>query len=276
MTGRALLAAALALLLGGPARAQAPSGDAPPAGEPLAEALARARTREAIGTERSQGARDRTRAQALAAYRLARKRAAAFLADPSSRGEQARALDAALWVLAREASEAALLRAELGHSARDRANLESAAAATSTSAPPHEGHAPLAWPARGTLVRGPGLRRDEATLAVLREEGIRILSRLNEPARAPAGGRVQKVAALPRGGFAVVTVHEDGAISILSGLRQVEVAEGAAIERGQRVGLVGRDLDGAPVVSLELWQRGRPVDPTPLLSDRATRGVSNL
>jgi septal ring factor EnvC (AmiA/AmiB activator) len=282
MTGRPLLAAALALLLGGPAAAQAPADD------PLAEALARARTRESIGVNRSESAGTRARAQALAAYRLARKRAATFLADPRSRAEQARALDAALWVLAREVREAALLREELAFSSRDRASLESAAAATSTAPPPHpaddafDPRSPgprLSWPARGALVRGPGLRRDDATLAVVREAGVRILSRLNEPARAPAAGRVQKVAALPRGGFALVTVHDDGAVSILSGLRQVEVAEGAAVEPGQRLGLVGRDLDGAPVVSFELWQRGRPIDPTPLLQDRRgrpTRDVSNL
>ena len=51
MIGRPLLAAALALLLlGGPVAAQAP------ADEPLAEALARARTREAIGVQRSESA----------------------------------------------------------------------------------------------------------------------------------------------------------------------------------------------------------------------------
>jgi septal ring factor EnvC (AmiA/AmiB activator) len=249
---------ALALLLA-PA-----AGWAQPPAEDLADALARARTREAIVAERSAGATTRARAQALAAYRLARKRAATFLADPRGRAQQARALDAALWVLAREANEAALLRAELAQTAQDRQSLESAA--TATQAPAHpQGDLALLLPARGSLVSSPGLRRDDATLAVLREEGVRLLSRLNEPARAVAAGRVHRVAALPRGGFALVTVHRDDLVSILSGLRQVEVAEGDVLEPGQRVGLVGRDLDGAPVIVLELWHRGRPLDPRPHL-----------
>jgi septal ring factor EnvC (AmiA/AmiB activator) len=252
--------AALALLL--PAAAAL----AQPPPEDLADALARARTRETIIAERSAGASTRARAQALAAYRLARKRAATFLADPRGRAQQARALDAALWVLAREANEAALLRAELEQTVHDRQRLESAATATSPPTQPQPDLA-LLPPARGSLVRTPGLRRDDATLAVLREVGVRLLSRLNEPARAVAAGRVHKVAALPRGGFALVTVHGDDLISVLSGLRQVEVAEGDALEPGQRVGLVGRDLDGAPVVTLELWQRGRPLDPRPFLRD---------
>jgi septal ring factor EnvC (AmiA/AmiB activator) len=254
-----LALAALALLL------PAVRGWAQPPPEDLANAVARARTREAIVAERSAGATTRARAQALAAYRLARRRAATFLADPRGRAEHARALDAALWVLAREANEAALLRAELEQTVRDRQSLESAATATPERPQPEADRAPLLPPARGSLVGNPGLRRDDATLAVLRDEGVRLLSRLNEPARAVAAGRVHKVAALPQGGFALVTVHQDDLVSILSGLRQIEVAEGDELQPGQRVGLVGRDLDGAPVVTLELWQRGRPIDPRPHL-----------
>ncbi len=235
--------------------------------DPLADALTRARTREAIGVERSETAQARARTQALAAYRLARRRAATFLADPRGRADNARALGAALLVLAREASEAAVFRAELAQARHDRAGLESAGAtsATTTADRLHDGDLLLS-PVRGTRVRGPGLRRDDATLALLREEGVRILSRLHEPVRAPAAARVHKVAPRARGGFALVLEHGDGLVSILSGLRQVDVVEGAPVERGQRVGLVGRDIDGAPVVSLELWQRGRPIDPTAHLS----------
>ena len=240
--------------------------------EDLVDALARARTREAIVAERSENTEARARAQALAAYRLARKRAATFLADPSGRSQQARALDAALWVLAREASEAALLRVELDRSVRDREALQAAVGpaharpATPTVSQPHPTWTPLLWPARGSLVGAPGLRRDDATLALRREEGVRILSRLNAVARAPAPGRVHRIAPLPQGGFALVTVNDDGSVGILSGLRQVDVTVGAALDRGQRVGLVGRDLDGAPVITFELWHRGRPLDPAPRLS----------
>jgi len=83
--------------------------------------------------------------------------------------------------------------------------------------------------------------------------------------RAIADGRVRKTAALPQGGYAVVTEHGDDRISILSGLRQIDVDEGTEVKAGQALGLVGRDLDGAPVLVFELWQNGSPIDPRPLL-----------
>jgi septal ring factor EnvC (AmiA/AmiB activator) len=109
---------------------------------------------------------------------------------------------------------------------------------------------------------------------MLRQDGLRFLSRLNQPVRAPAAGAVHKVVALPQGGFALVIALDGGTVGILTGLRQVEVAEGSRLEPGQPVGRVGRDLDGAPVVSFELWQRGTPIDPRPLL--RSQPGTSTF
>jgi murein DD-endopeptidase MepM/ murein hydrolase activator NlpD len=124
----------------------------------------------------------------------------------------------------------------------------------------------IGWPTRGTLVSGPGIRRDPATGTDSIAQGVEILSRMNEPVRAIADGRVRKTAALPQGGYAVVTEHGDDRISILSGLRQIDVDEGAEVKAGQALGLVGRDLDGAPVLVFELWHKGAPIDPRPLLA----------
>jgi murein DD-endopeptidase MepM/ murein hydrolase activator NlpD len=126
----------------------------------------------------------------------------------------------------------------------------------------------ISWPARGTLVSGPGIRRDPATGTDSISESVEILSRMNEPVRAVADGQVRRIAALPQGGYAVVTEHADDRISVLAGLRQVDVDEGAAVKAGQPLGLVGRDLDGAPVLVFELWQDGSPIDPRPLLPAR--------
>jgi septal ring factor EnvC (AmiA/AmiB activator) len=38
------------------------------------------------------------------------------------------------------------------------------------------------------------------------------------------------------------------------------------VKSGQALGLVGRDLDGAPVLVFELWHKGSPIDPRPLLA----------
>ena len=256
-------AAALALLaLYG--QSVGPLSSAPAEAADPDEPLTRARTREALISERSESSRARSRAQALSAYRLLRRRAVTFLADPRSRAQQARGVDTALWVLAREAGESAVWQAELARGARDREALENVPSAR-TGLPGATASLPvLMRPARGTLVGAPGLRRDEASSAFLRQEGVRILTRLNEPVLAPAGGRVHRVAALPQGGFAIVVALGNDGVCILSGLREVEVAEGSSVERGQRVGVVGRGLDGAPVVTLEFWQRGTALDPRPL------------
>ncbi len=126
----------------------------------------------------------------------------------------------------------------------------------------------LHWPARGATLSAPGLRRDPATATESRGEGIELLARLNDPVHAVADGHVRKVAALPQGGYAVVLAHDQERISIVSGLRQVDVTEGAAVKAGSPIGLVGRDLDGAPVLGFELWQDGAPIDPRPLLPAR--------
>lgn len=292
--GATLRALALALLTlsvaptRSPGAARAAEGDRTPV-----DPLARAQARESFLSSRAASTEQRARAQALAAYRLARRRGADFLGDPGRRVATARALDAALMVLRRSASETAGWRRELSHAQAERQALQKGGRpgphpAAGDADPgmvltpmslevlatlgPGAGviFAPLmavgvAWPTRGTLVSGPGIRRDPATGTDSISESVEILGRMNEPVRAVAGGRVRRVEALPQGGYAVVTEHPDERISILSGLRQVDVAEGAEVTAGQPLGLVGRDLDGAPVLVFELWQDGAPVDPRPLL-----------
>jgi murein DD-endopeptidase MepM/ murein hydrolase activator NlpD len=255
--------------------------------------LTRAVSREDFLQARATATAQRTRAQALAAFRLARRRSADFLGDANRRVATARALDAALLVLRRSASETAGWRKELAHAETERRALQRAdSRRAGTETEGAEAPRPLTpmmlallgnlgpgaaavfaplgaegiiWPTRGTLVSAPGLRRDPATGTEAIAEGIEILGRMNDPVRAVADGRVRLVVELPQGGYAVVTEHADDRISILSGLRQVDVARGAAIKGGDVLGLMGRDLDGAPVLGFELWQAGNPIDPRPLL-----------
>jgi len=56
--------------------------------------------------------------------------------------------------------------------------------------------------------------------------------------------------------------------SILTGLRDVAVKPGDAVSAGQALGLAGRNLDGAAVVSVEIWRNRRPQDAGRLLSIR--------
>ncbi|HEY0713068.1 MAG TPA: peptidoglycan DD-metalloendopeptidase family protein, partial [Polyangia bacterium] len=230
---------------------------------------------------RAQIMETQARAQALATYRLARRREAAVLGNGRRAAETARALEAALVMFRRSAWETAALRKEVGHATREREALEKAlgpgGSVDSANGDPGSAGAgagdtaaalgPLAllWPARGTIVSAPGQRRDPATNTDSIAGGIEILSRMNEPAIAVAAGKVRLVEALPQGGHAIVIAHADGRTSITTGLRVVSIAVGDDVTAGQNVGFVGRDLDGAPVVTFELWQDGAPVDPRPYL-----------
>jgi murein hydrolase activator len=272
MTGGRRVRARLALLAVGLLAGTA----APAAAEERApvDPLARVRLREMVLTERSIEADARARADALAAYRLLRRRRAAYLADPDGRGDDARAAGAAVRVFRRQALEAAALRTELARTTAERQGLEGSAGLPAVVAPALPasagGAVALVPPVRGARTAAPGVRKDPATGAERRLVGLEILARLNEPVRAPAAGTLRRVTGLPQGGYAVVTVHEGGLVGILTGLRRVDVAPGAPVAAGQPLGVVGRNLDGAPVVAFELWRDGAPVDPRPLLYGTTT------
>jgi septal ring factor EnvC (AmiA/AmiB activator) len=76
---------------------------------------------------------------------------------------------------------------------------------------------------------------------------------------------IRRVETLPQGGYAVVTQHPSKWVSVLSGLRDVVVVSGEPVEPGQALGLAGRNLDGAAVVSLELRHNRESVDPREVL-----------
>jgi septal ring factor EnvC (AmiA/AmiB activator) len=147
----------------------------------------------------------------------------------------------------------------------DRRALESAAARRDDAAAPDRIEPRLTRPVRGAVVGVPGSRPDPVTGAEVRQYALQILARMNEPVHAPAPGIVRRVEPLPQGGFAVVTEHPGGWVSLLSGLREVKAAPGDVVEAESPLGLAGRNLDGAVVVSFELWHARSPVDPRPLL-----------
>jgi murein DD-endopeptidase MepM/ murein hydrolase activator NlpD len=234
--------------------------------DPPINPVDRARMREMLLTERSAEADQRARKSALAAYRLMRRRAVAFLPAPERRGEDARAFAAALQLLRRTAGEAQTWRTELARSTADREALEAAEHPGAPAAAAGEtGQTLLHPPTRGSLMAGPGVRVDQATGGQRRFTGVEYLGRLNEPVQAVEGGTVRRIEPVAQGGFAVVVAHADGLVSIVSGLRRADVHAGQDVQRGHTLGLTGRNLDGAPVVGFELWQAGEPVDPRPFL-----------
>jgi murein DD-endopeptidase MepM/ murein hydrolase activator NlpD len=227
---------------------------------PDAQALLdRAASREKALGEQKTRAEGITREQAFVAYRLSRRQQLAYVGRPDNRVENSQALDAAIVALQRVANETQALDAELKRVRADRIDLTAALSATPAPAP--NAAVRFSRPVRGEVVSRPGRRHDADTDTTLSFRGVDVLARLNEPVRAPAEGVVRRVESLPQGGFAVVTGHPGGWVSILSGMRDVAVSEGTAVSAGQPLGRAGRNVDGAAVITVEIWYGRQPVDP---------------
>lgn len=253
--------------------------------EPSAEETAlfdRLGVREQILENQTTVAESTTRQRALLAYRLSRRRELGFPANPETRLDDARSFDLAVVALRRGLDESRTLALELDRVRVERSALEVAlvgralgetadadnAATTEPGAENRPGPARLLRPVRGTPVAVPGARRDGTTKIEIRHDSVEILARLNEPVHAIAAGVVKRIEPLAQGGFAVMTVHPGGMTSILTGLRDVAVKPGDAVLAGQTLGLTGRNLDGAAVISLEIWRNRRPQDAGKLLRIR--------
>ncbi|HEY5282019.1 MAG TPA: M23 family metallopeptidase [Polyangia bacterium] len=238
--------------------------------------------REQILEAQTRAAEGLTRERALLAYRLARRRELGFAANPETRLEDARAFESALVVLRRSLGESQSLARELDRVRAERSTLEAAlvsralsAAASAEragqSADPNEQLIPttrLLRPVRGTPVAVPGVRRDGPTKIELHHDGVEFLARLNEPVHAIAAGVVKRIEPMAQGGFAVITAHPGSLTSIITGLRDITVKPGEAVVAGQTLGLTGRNLDGAAVISVEIWRNRRPADASKLLHAR--------
>jgi septal ring factor EnvC (AmiA/AmiB activator) len=245
----------------------------------------RLNAREQILETQKSAAEKTTQKRALLAYRLLRQRELGFAANPETRLEDARTFDMALLALRRSSEETATLARELDRVRADRSTLEAALITRALAEQGNAEGAPLSGgmagaasaanavkrllrPVRGTAVALPGSRRDGSTKVELRHDSLQILARLNEPVRAVAEGVVKRVEALPQGGFAVVVAHGSGLTSITTGMRDIAVRTEQAVAAGQTLGFVGRNLDGAAVVSVEIWHNRRAQDPGKLLHMR--------
>lgn len=217
-----------------------------------------------------------TRKRALLAYRMARRRELGFASNLESRLDDARGFDMAVVALQRSADETRALGRELDRVRADRTTMESALITRALAAArraesgekPSGGRVLFARPVRGTPVAVPSVRRDGPTKVELRHDSLDLLTRMNDPVRAVAAGVVKRVELLPQGGFAVLTAHDGGWVSIVTGLRDVLVPPGAQVHAGQTLGLAGRNLDGAAVVSVEIWRNRRAEDAAKLLRAR--------
>lgn len=111
---------------------------------------------------------------------------------------------------------------------------------------------PYTLAVEGRLVTGVG----EISEGGIHSRGLTVETAAGAPVIAPAAGRIAFAAAFRRYENVVIIDHGNGWLSVITNLAALDVAQGAAVVRGQRLGRTG---PGTPRVTLELRRNGRPV-----------------
>jgi len=122
------------------------------------------------------------------------------------------------------------------------------------------------WPAQGIVIR---------KFSTAGSKGIDIAGKKGAPVRAAAGGRVvYSGSGLPYYGKLVIIKHNDKYLSAYAHNSRILVKEGALINGGQQIAVLGRSGTAVPRLMLhfEIRADGAPVDPLHYLPAGKTQG----
>lgn len=111
---------------------------------------------------------------------------------------------------------------------------------------------PYSLAVQGRLLTGVG----EISDGGVHSRGLTIETEAEAEVLAPAAGRILFAGAFRRYENVVIIDHGNGWTSVITNLAALDVAQGATVQRGQRLGRTG---DGSPRVTVELRRDGRPV-----------------
>lgn len=142
--------------------------------------------------------------------------------------------------------------------ARDSDTLTQLAAALaeaddSPAAPNSPDTAAMDWPVRGTVAR----RFDEPDAAGVRRPGILVQAPPLSLVRAPSDATVRYAGPFLEYGYVVVLEPDRDTMVVLAGLAHVQARTGAAVKRGDPLGMLGgRPLDVEEYVMLPLAETG--------------------
>lgn len=125
--------------------------------------------------------------------------------------------------------------------------------------PPRSAPAAYRLPVAGRLVTG----LDEISEAGVRARGLSFATAPGAPVVAPAAGTIRFARPFRGYGTIVIIDHGAGWTTLVTGLGGVGVAPGQRVAAGAAIGTAARG--DAPVVTVELRRRGRPVDIAALL-----------
>lgn len=134
------------------------------------------------------------------------------------------------------------------------------------------------WPVQGPLTSAYGVRM-RGILPEL-HEGVDVYVPQGTAVHAMKDGRVTHAGAMGGFGLAVVIDHGGSLLTLYGHLSRVDVRTGDRVNGRQAIGLSGSTGNATgPHLHFEIWRRGRPEDPVPLLggkprSETARAGAS--
>lgn len=133
-------------------------------------------------------------------------------------------------------------------------------AGTAEPIPIITGTASWEWPTRGALAR---------SFAASGNKGIDIAGEAGQLIVAARGGKVVYSGAALKGyGELVIIKHDEQFLSAYGYNRRRLVEEGETVGPGQPIAELGLGPENKPLLHFEVRDRGRPIDPTTLLSPR--------
>ncbi|WP_428569584.1 MAG: M23 family metallopeptidase [Solidesulfovibrio sp. DCME] len=121
---------------------------------------------------------------------------------------------------------------------------------------------PASWPVEGWIITPFGEQVSPFTGRKIINKGLDIAAPAGTPVLAPGDGLVAFAGEADDGGFGVSLDHQAGLVTVYGGLRDVAVAKGQPVTRGQLLGHVA-DLGrpGGPQLHYEARLGGVPVNP---------------
>lgn len=112
-----------------------------------------------------------------------------------------------------------------------------------------------AWPAKGKIIGSFSTR-------IGGNQGIDISGKYGEPIKAAASGRVVYSGSGVRGyGNLIIIKHTDSYLSAYAYNKRNLVTDGAWVQRGQTIALMGRNTAGRVMLHFEIRKNGQPVNP---------------
>ncbi len=128
----------------------------------------------------------------------------------------------------------------------------------------------LTLPSRGLLLSGFGVRFHPILQTKKMHTGVDFAGSVGDPVRSSAGGEVVRAGVEGGYGKLVLIRHGGGVETAYAHLSEIDVQEGACVERGAVIGRLGNTgLSSGPKLHFEVRVEGRFVDPLTVIADGA-------